>query len=118
MHTDTTYPHERAAASVRRLVTRRVLGYDHESPGLLEALTLCRHLKPGQHEAAIVAHRQLVRLVRADLARLGTADEEYLSIANALVDYLYSSGFELRDGRWQSAPSEEVELGPRLVEAG
>jgi hypothetical protein len=109
------------AAAVRRLVTPRVRGFALP-PGaaglaLERALEICRHLQPDQHEAAIIAHRHFVRLVRADLATLGTADQEYLAIANALVDYLYGEGFAWRDGRWSREASPPPAPGPQLVDA-
>lgn len=113
---------EQTAADIRRLITRRVLGFmergEATQRGLVEALTLAHHIRPGQHEAAIIAHRTLVRVVRGDLASLGVAEEEYLRIANLLVDYLYCSGFELDAGTWREAPAAAVAPGPRLVEAG
>jgi hypothetical protein len=107
--------------AVRRLVAR-TLGFTLPTgPAgrkLTRALVICQHLETGQHEAAIVAHDDLVRLVRADLGSLGTADVEYLQLANALADYLTGAGFVWSEGRWAPDPSTPLERGPQLVESG
>jgi broad specificity phosphatase PhoE len=112
----------RAAASVRRLVTNRLLEepLPTEAPWrrLTEALTVCKHLQPGQHEAAIVCHRTIVRVLRADLACLGVAEEAHLAIVHELMDFLHCSGFERHAGTWRSTPTMELASGPQLVEAG
>jgi hypothetical protein len=111
-----------AAQQVRRLVTPQVLQIIEEQPdaavGIAEALVVCRNLRPGQHEAAIIAHRHLVRRMRHDLLDCGCAEPEHLELVNELQDYLDAEGWIWCDRQWLTDEEHEAALARRVAEAG
>jgi hypothetical protein len=110
-----------AAAEVRRSVTReclRTAGEVRRPKEFTEAIIVAKHLRAGDPESAIRAHAAIRRMILMDLREIGCAEECFLSLANALHDYLAAEGYEFHAGRWQLSEAAVVASGPRLVLAG
>jgi hypothetical protein len=114
-----TTPATDAAANVRRSVTRQVERIAREMvqpAAFTEALTVAKHLREGDPQSAIKAHGVIRRRILADLREIGCAEECFVSLVNALHDYLTTEGHEWEGGRWRTEASAAVARGVRVMQ--